>query len=104
MRPLPQPVSVLCLLHPESWVQILLAFTELPTRTRMLGPGSAQRGRPPLPSQGCPGRRGRDSWRLRVDFEVLPKFDKGAEEEERPVGRGQPGRLPERGGLCRCEW
>lgn len=29
-------------------------------------------------------------------MEVLPKFDKGAEEGERPVGRGQPGRLPER--------
>lgn len=55
-RPLPQPVSALCLLNPESWVQILLAFTELPTRTGMLGLGSAQRGRPPLPSQGYPGR------------------------------------------------
>lgn len=95
-RLLPQPVSALCLLKPESWDQILLAFTELPMCTGMLGLGSAQRGRPPLSSQGCPGRRGRDSWRLRVDFEVLPKFDKGAEEGERPVGRGQPGRLLER--------
>lgn len=43
-RPLPQPVSALCLLNPESWVQILLAFTELPRALECLAVAQRREG------------------------------------------------------------